>query len=186
MRGSLSLAILVTSAFLVGGCGKSKTDDSGGDKLGESLGNALILGMAEDQHKRAKEKYDRGEDATLDCIMDTAELRKDKSPKAQKLATEIDTLCEIDVPARAHSKELDKALADVRTSKTDKSQADMLRANQVILKLACEHTDEALKKMTSAGLGSEPNAKSLDAKKAQVCIAENLEGGPTKVARGKK
>jgi hypothetical protein len=185
MRGTLSVAIIVGTALLVGGCGKSKTEDSG-EKLGDSLGNALVYGMAEEQHKKAKAKYDKGEDASGECIMDTAELRKDKSAKAQQLAREIDRLCDVDIPARGQSKELDKAFADVQDSKTNKAQADMLRANQVVLKQTCEHTDETLKKMTTAGLGGEPNAKALEAKKTQICVAENLEGGPSKVARGKK
>ena len=187
MRATLYVAIIVGTAVAMGGCGKSKKEEKdSADKFGESLGNALILGMAKDQYKKGKEKYDRGEDASLDCIMDTAELKKDKSAEAQQLAKDIDRLCDVDVPARTASKDLDKALADVQQSKTDKNWADMLRANQVILKQTCDHTDEALKKMSSAGLGNEPNAKALETKKHQVCGPENLEGGPSKVARGKK
>src|SRR5206468_6379586 len=127
---------------------------------------------------KAKSTYDKGEDANLDCIMDTNELRKDKSADAQKLADDIDTLCDVDVPARHHQKALDDKLADVQASR--KSKDGLLESNQLLLKFACEDAEKAIKDIQEKKLDAKPNAKALSDKKATVCIAGNLE------AKGKK
>lgn len=77
--------------------------------------------------------------------MDTAELRKDKGAEAQKLAGDIDTLCDVDVPARKYQKSLDDKLADVNASR--KSKDGLLESNQLLLKYACEDADKAIKEM---------------------------------------
>lgn len=151
----------------------SKKSDPAED-LGAALGNSIVLGFAKDQYGKAKANYDKGEDATLDCIMDTNELRKDKSAEAQKLADDIDTLCDVDVPARKHQKSLDDKLADVNASK--KSKDGLLESNQLLLKYACEDAEKAMKDMQDKKLDAKPNAKALADKKAQACTPDNLEG----------
>jgi hypothetical protein len=163
------------------GCGKKGS--GGDDDPGTALGNALVLGMAKDQYAKAKAAYDSGGDADGECIMDTAELRKDKSAEAQKLANDIDQLCDVDVPARAFSKRLDDALADV--TKDQKSNGDMLEADQVILKGACDDTDGALKQMGQKGLSSAPSAVALKSKRDATCTPANLTGGAQKQAQRK-
>ena len=181
MKLSLVSKLMVVSFCAVSvalpGCGKKEKEQD----LGESLGNALVLGMAKDQYQKGKSHYDKGEDATLDCIMDTAELRKDKSAEAQKLATDIDTLCEVDVPSRAQQKNLDDKLKDVQTSQ--KSDDGMLQANQVLLKYACDDADKAITEMNGKNLSASPNAKALADKKTAACTTENLEGKAKKTAK---
>jgi hypothetical protein len=181
MKLSLVSKIMLGSVFAVAialpGCGKKEPTPD----LGESLGNALVLGMAKDQYAKAKANYDKGEDATLDCIMDTNELRKDKSAEAQKVANDLDVLCEVDVPSRQRQKDLDDKLKDVQASR--KSNDGMLEANQLLLKYSCEDTDKALKTMTEKNLSTSPNAKSLSDKKTATCTKENLEGKAKKTAR---
>jgi hypothetical protein len=160
-------------------CGKK----SGGtdDDPGTQLGNAIVLSMAKDQYAKAKQTYDSGGDATLDCIMDTAELRKDKSAEAQKLADQVDALCDVDVPARQMSKRLDDTLADVTAEK--KGDGDMLAADQVLLKAACDDTDDALKEMAKKNLAAQPGAKALKDKRDAACTPDNLSGGTLKQAK---
>jgi len=186
MKLSLISKVLVSSVFALAialpGCGKKDKDKDPAQDLGESLGNALVLGMAKDQYAKAKATYDKGEDPTLDCLIDTNELRKDKGAEAQKLATDLDTLCDVDGPSRHHQKELDAKLADVTASR--KSKDGMLESNQLLLKYACEDADKALKTMTDKNLASSPNAKALTDKKAAACTPENLEGkGAKKTAK---
>lgn len=167
---SFALALAFTSALP--GCGKKKSDPS--EDLGTALGNSIVRDFAKDQYKKAQATYDKGEDATLDCIMDTNELRKDKSAEAQKLADDIDTLCDVDVPARHHQKALDEKLADVDASR--KSKDGMLESNQLLLKYACEDADKALKDIQAKKLDAKPNAKALSDKRTNVCTTDNLEG----------
>lgn len=183
MKLSLVSKTLVTSIFALAlalpGCGKK--DKEPAQDLGESLGNALIMGMAKDQYAKAKATYDKGEDPALDCIMDTNELRKDKRAEAQKLATDIDTLCDVDAPSRKHQKDLDAKLADVQASR--KSKDGMLASNQLLLKYACEDAEKAIKEMGDKSLGAAPNAKALSDKKDATCTKDNLEGKGAKSAR---
>lgn len=170
---ALALALSATVA-----CGK-KSDPA--EDLGTALGNSLVRDFAKDQYKKAKATFDSGGDATLECIMDTAELRKDKNAEAQKLADDIDALCEVDVPARKQQKELDDKLATVAASRS--SSDGMLESNQLLLKFACEDAEKAIKEMTDKKLSAKPNAKALADKKAQVCTADNLEGKAKKTAK---
>src|ERR1051326_4609032 len=129
----MKLGLVFVAMVSLVGCSK-KSDPA--EDLGNALGNSIVLGFAKDQYTKAKGTYDKGEDATLDCIMDTSELRKDKSADAQKLADDIDALCDVDVPARKHQKSLDDKLADVNASR--KSKDGLLESNQLLLKYACE------------------------------------------------
>src|SRR5258708_579815 len=143
MNRIVSLALAAAIALPMIACGKKKSDPA--EDLGSALGNSIVLGFAKDQYTKAKSTYDKGEDASLDCIMDTNELRKDKSADAQKLADDIDTLCDVDVPARHHQKALDEKLADVDSSK--KTKDNLLESNQLLLKFACEDADKAIKEI---------------------------------------
>lgn len=180
MNRFVSLALAAALAIPVIGCSK-KSSDAAAEDLGTALGNSLVLGFAKDQYQKAKSTYDKGEDANLECIMDTSELRKDKSADAQKLADDIDTLCDVDVPARHHQKALDEKLADVQASK--KSKDGLLESNRLLLKFACEDADKAIKDIQGKRLDAKPNAKALSDKKAQVCTADNLEGKAKKTAQ---
>lgn len=174
--GLISFAL----AFVIAlpGCSKKKSDPA--EDLGTALGNSLVLGFAKDQYAKAKSTYDKGEDANLDCIMDTSELRKDKGAEAQKLADDIDTLCDVDVPARHHQKALDEKVAEVDSSR--KSKDGLLESNQLLLKFACEDADKAIKEIQDKKLEAKPNAKALSDKRAQVCTSDNLEGKKKKTA----
>src|SRR6516162_9230900 len=99
----MKLGLVFVALVTLAGCSK-KSDPS--EDLGAALGNSIVLGFAKDQYGKAKANYDKGEDASLDCIMDTSELRQDKGAEAQKLADDIDTLCDVDVPARKYQKSL--------------------------------------------------------------------------------
>ncbi len=175
--------VCVAAALSATACGKKSSDP--GEDLGTSLGNALVLGMAKDQYAKAKQAYDAGQDATTECIMSTAELRKDKSAEAQKLADDIDRLCEVDAPARVLSKRLDETLASVTAARTEKGKADMLSSEQVLLKMACDDADERIKQIAKLGLSAQPNAAALQTKRNAACTTENLSGGPIKQARRK-
>jgi len=172
----MKLSLILCAAVLLA-CGKKDKDAD----LGQSLGNALVLGMAQDQYKKAKATYDSGGDATLDCIIDTSELRKDKSADAQKLATDLDTLCDVDVPARKIQKDLDDKLKDVEASK--KNNDGMLEANQVLLKISCDDADKAIKDIGTKNLSSSPNAKALSDKHQTTGTTDNLEGKAKKTAK---
>ena len=175
--------VCVAMALSAAACGKKSGDPA--EDLGNALGNALVLGMAKDQYAKAKAAYDAGQDATGECIMSTAELRKDKSAEAQKLADDTDRLCEVDVPARSLGKRLDDALASVTAARTDKSKHDMLASEQVLLKMACDDVDERIKQIGKLGLSSQPNAAALQTKRNAACTSDNLTGGPLKQARRK-
>jgi hypothetical protein len=175
--------VCVAIALSAAACGKKSSDP--GQDLGTSLGNALVLGMAKDQYAKARQAYDSGQDATGECFMSTGELRKDKSAEAQKLADDIDRLCEVDVPARTLGKRLDEALASVTAARTEKSKLDMLASEQVLLKMACDDADERIKQIAKLGLSSQPNAAALQTKKSAACTSDNLTGGPLKQARRK-
>jgi len=180
--------ILVVVAGLLGaaaaGCGKHS--GSAGDDLGTSIGNALVQGMAKDTYDKAKAKYDSGQDATDECLFgDTAELKKDKSAEAQDLAKKLDQLCGVDVPARKMGKDIDDKLAAVTADRTDKSKADDLPGDQIMLKMVCDNADEQLKKIAGLGLSSQPNAQALQSKHDAACTKDNLEGGPLKQAKKK-
>jgi hypothetical protein len=176
--------VCVAVALSAAACGKKSSGDAAED-LGNALGNALVLGMAKDQYAKAKAAYDAGQDATGECIMSTDELRKDKSAEAQKLADDIDRLCEVDAPARALSKRLDDALASVTAARTDKTKSGMLASEQVLLKMACDDVDERLKAIAKRKLSSQPNAAALQSKKDAGCTSDNLNGGPLKQAKRK-
>jgi hypothetical protein len=178
VTGVVCAAIALSSAA----CGKKSSDPA--EDLGTSLGNALVLGMAKDQYAKAKQVYEAGQDATTECIMSTAELRKDKSAEAQKLADDIDRLCEVDAPARVLGKRLDDALAAVTAARTA-PKAVGLAGDQVVLKAACDDTDERLKQVAKLGLASQPNAVALQTKKGAACTTDNLTGGALKQARRK-
>jgi hypothetical protein len=173
--------VCVAVALSAAACGKKSSDPA--EDLGTSLGNALVLGMAKDQYAKAKQAYDSGQDATTECIMSTAELRKDKSAEAQKLADDIDRLCEVDAPAKALGKRLDDALASVTGARTDKSKSGTLASEQVLLKMACDDADERIKQIGKLGLSSQPNAAALQSKRNAACTTDNLTGGPLKQAR---
>jgi hypothetical protein len=170
-------------ALSAAACGKKSSDPA--EDLGTSLGNALVLGMAKDQYAKAKQAYDSGQDATGECLVSTAELRKDKSAEAQKLADDLDRLCEVDVPARALGKRLDDALASVTAARTERSKADMLPSEQFMLKMACDDTDERIKQIAKLGLSSQPGASALQQKRNTACTTDNLSGGPLKQVRRK-
>ncbi len=181
--------VLVVVAALLGagiaGCGK-RSGGSAGEDLGTSLGNALVLGMAKDTYDKAKAKFDSGQDASDECLFgDTAELKKDKSDEAQSLAKKLDQLCGVDVPARKMGKDLDDKLAAVTTDRNDKSHADDLAGDQIMLKMVCDNAADQMKKIAALGLSSQPNAQALQSKHDAACTKDNLEGGPIKQAKKK-
>jgi len=182
MRSTMVTGV-VCAAMALGVVACGKKGDAAAQDLGESLGNALVLGMAKDQYARAKAAYDSGQDASTECIMDTAELKKDKSAEAQKLAKDTDQLCEVDVPFRTLGKRLDDALASVTAARSDKSKADMLGGDQALLKFVCDDADERLKKIAGLSLSAQPNARALQSKRDAACSTDNLSGGPMKQAR---
>jgi hypothetical protein len=183
MNTKVAVVGVVCAALALAAVGCGKKTSNGDDDPGTALGNALVLGMAKDQYAKAKAAYDSGGDAAGECIMDTAELRKDKSAEAQKLATDIDTLCDVNVPARDLGKRLDDTLADVTAER--KGTGDMLVSDQVLLKAACDDTDDGLKEMGKKGLASQPNAKALQTKRDAACTPENLAGGSVRQAKRK-
>jgi hypothetical protein len=178
------VAAVLCAAVSLGavGCGK-KSSGGTDDDPGTVLGNAIVLSMAKDQYAKAKAAYDSGGDAAGECIMDTAELRKDKSAEAQKLANDIDTLCDVNVPAKDLEARLKTELADVTTERAGKGE--MLAADQVVLQGTCDDIDAALKDMAAKNLATQPGATALKTQRDAACTPDNLTGGAQKQARRK-
>jgi hypothetical protein len=179
MKNAWMIGMALVMATATAACGKSEKKD--GESVGDSIANQLIIGMAKDTYAKAKADFDKGEDPT--CIMDTNELKKIKSQEAQDLATNYDKICVAAAPARREQKRMETALKDVEKAQTDKDEAPMLKANQVLLKGACEDAETVLKDVAKANLSSEPQVKSLEALKAKACTKENLEGGVKTAAK---
>lgn len=169
---TLCLTTTLAFAFVLGGCEDKKKKEESEDKLAESIGNSLVLGMAKSQFQKAKEKFDKGEDATTSCIMDTSELRKDSGEEAQKLANDIDQLCEADAPAKKLTKELESRLADVEKAREGKDK--MLASRVFMLKSGCEDTDKRVAKLKEKKLDGSETVKALIAAKEKACTEENL------------
>jgi hypothetical protein len=186
MKSSKKIILVVAALLGIGAAACGKHSGSAGEDLGTSLGNALVQGMAKDTYDKAKAKYDSGQDASDECLFgDTAELKKDKSSEAQDLAKKLDQLCGVDVPARKMNKDLDEKLASVTTDRNDKSHADDLPGDQIMLKMVCDNAADQIKKIAGLGLSSQPNAQALQSKHDAACTKDNLEGGPIKQAKKK-
>ena len=180
------LRTVAIALFLVvlGGCSSKKKDEElkkSAEKAGQEIADALTRDLIKKEYEPLQARLQKGDVLKYDDYSqlrkDAYQLEKDKSAEGVALLKACRTLTESDAPAREQVAALEKTVDNIKKFGADDFWTGSMKTD-------CAHADELLGKIKEANLGETEGLKRLTAKKAEVCVPENL--APAKKGAAKK
>lgn len=137
--------------------------------------DGLVVSLAKTTLDKAKEHANKGnfKDARDSCkLIDDASLRKLESDQGKAMKAEVDSFCQVDVPAGEGKADIEKAYTEFQTSLTkEPTRAGFLKGR---VESACESAKSSQGYFDTWKGSDRPSAKALAETMKTKCSPESL------------